>query len=34
MKVINRNLFGYKSGRFVGKLLILGLGYFFGMKWG
>ena len=32
--MINRNSFGYKSGRFVGRLILIGLGYFLGKRFG
>ena len=32
--MVNRNSKAYIAGRFVGKLLLLGIGYIFGKKWG
>ena len=32
--MVNRNSRAYKTGRFVGKLVVLGLGYIFGKRWG
>ena len=32
--MVNRNSPAYKTGRFVGRLILIGLGYVLGKRWG